>query len=471
MPNQQSENDGAQPAQADKSAGIKILPIITIIIVVIIMVGGIVFLANRSQTTNSNTNTESAQTAEKNKYAEFIAETYDVIQKNFWDVLIDENLFKLYKLGTEKIKEEMPEIQIPETIASEDKGGLKEMVTYIVNNLEDDQKKYYSERLAAIVINNLTPFSRSKLYTTRGQQELTNRVYNIDPAANLYDALGVSASASAKEITQTIEQQNKELNQLIEDESQTAEAKEEAQQKLALVNRAQETLLNPDDRLKYDEQGIESTVYANFIGSTILHLKIKQLSPLTFDDFQKEMNKIDEEANNSLDKLILDFRGNVGGSFDILPNFLGLFIGSNQYAYEWYQQGQYAPFKTTANKLNSLARYKEIVILADQDTQSSAEVMIFTLKKYNIGTLVGTTTKGWGTIEKVFPLENQITPDETYSILLVHHVTIGDNSQPIESHGIEPMVNMASEDWQAQLAEYIDVSSLKNAVKDIWFEE
>jgi len=54
-----------------------------------------------------------------------------------------------------------------------------------------------------------------------------------------------------------------------------------------------------------------------------------------------------------------------------------------------------------------LIRYKRMVVLINNQTQSTAELMAAVIKKYNVGVVVGTPSKGWGTIEKVFPLTNK----------------------------------------------------------------
>jgi C-terminal processing protease CtpA/Prc len=117
--------------------------------------------------------------------------------------------------------------------------------------------------------------------------------------------------------------------------------------------------------------------------------------------------------------------------------------------------------------LNSLVRYKKVVILINGGSQSTAEVMAATLKKYNVGVLVGTHTKGWGTVEKVFPLDNQIAGDEKFSLFLVHHITLRDDGQPIEGRGVDPMIDITSKDWQKELLQRFGDQNLVTAVENL----
>lgn len=147
--------------------------------------------------------------------------------------------------------------------------------------------------------------------------------------------------------------------------------------------------------------------------------------------------------------------------------FQALLIGQDQYAYQFFQQGEKTDFKTRSGWLPSLVRYKKVVILVNENTQSSAEVMAAVLKKYNVGVVVGTRTRGWGTIEKVFPLENQLNEGEKYSLFLVHSLTLRDDGQPIEGRGIDPLIDITDSNWESQLYSYFHYSELTKAIKEI----
>lgn len=166
--------------------------------------------------------------------------------------------------------------------------------------------------------------------------------------------------------------------------------------------------------------------------------------------------------------MILDLRGNIGGSIDLLPYLLGPFIGPDQYAYEFYQQGQRTPFKTILGWQPSLVRYKKLVILIDGKSQSTAETMASVLKKYNVGIVMGEKTAGWGTVERVFPLKEQFNPGTKYSIFLVHHITLRDDNQPIQGNGVEPAIAMSNKNWKKEFYNYFRYPELANVIEKIW---
>ncbi len=388
---------------------------------------------------------------EKNIYISFLSEVYDKIKENYWNKMSDEELSLLFKLAAEKMTTQTQEVSPP------GKEGLSNMIENIIKEMDETKKKQFSAQLAHLVLLNLKPFGRSALYVKKDEESLKNKVQNINPQENLYADLGINDTASEEELKEAYRQKVNELD------DQTTE---EAKQQLEKVKYAYEVLSNAENKKRYDQTRTEPTVFGELVQSDILRLYISKISPTTLDDLKKETEKFDNTAG--LNTLILDLRDNIGGSLDILQYLLGPFIGPNRYAFEIFQQGNYDPLKTKFGWLPSLVRYKRVVILANEKTQSSAEVMAATLKKYNVGVLVGTKTKGWGTIEKVYEIENQIDPNEKYSIFLVNHLTIRDDNQPIEGVGVEPTINTEDKNWKNKLNEYFNYKELNDAVEKVW---
>lgn len=233
-----------------------------------------------------------------------------------------------------------------------------------------------------------------------------------------------------------------------------------------LYTQKQEVALKNTVENRNPETGkVEPTIFSKAVGANTLYVQFKKLSPTSLEEFQKAFES--QKDNSQLNNLILDLRGNVGGAIDSTAFFLGLFLGKNQTAFEFYHKGEYLPFKTPTDKLASLQKYKQVVILIDQNTQSSAEMMAASMKKYHLGVLLGTPTKGWGSVERVFPLDNQITSVEKYSVFLVHSITLRDDNLPIEGRGVEPDINVKSSDWEQQLFNYFRNPGLTAAVKQV----
>jgi C-terminal processing protease CtpA/Prc len=94
--------------------------------------------------------------------------------------------------------------------------------------------------------------------------------------------------------------------------------------------------------------------------------------------------------------------------------------------------------------------------------------MAGTLKKFNVGILVGSPTRGWGTIERVFPLKTVLDPKQSFSAFLVHTLTLADDNQPIEGRGVIPQINISNKNWQTELNAYYNDPGLAAEIKSLF---
>lgn len=386
----------------------------------------------------------------KDLYFDFLSEIYNKIKVNYWNKISDGDLSKLFLLAAEKVT------PVPQKTSPGNLEEIKDIWKNLSATASARVKKDYAVKIASLVLGNLEPFGRSGLYTQKDEQALKNTVQNVNVEKDLYKDLGVGKEASEGAIKQAFEKQVAELSQ------QTGA---EAQNKLKEIEYAHKVLTDQVNKQIYDKTGGEPTVSSNLINPSVAYLKIKQMSPATLQEFVNRANGIKDSDN--LNSLILDLRGDIGGSIDILPYFLGPFIGPNRYAYDFFHQGDLTPFKTLTDWLPSFFKYKKVVILIDGGTQSTAEVLAATLKKYNVGVLLGSKTRGWGTVEKVFNIDSQITPEEKYSVFLVHSLTLREDGKAIEGAGVDPVIDIKNPNWEKELNEYYNFPPLIDAVKKV----
>ncbi|KKU68122.1 MAG: hypothetical protein UX89_C0007G0018 [Parcubacteria group bacterium GW2011_GWA2_47_16] len=393
-------------------------------------------------------NNDNARLNQNNPAVEWSMEIFDKIRTNYWSKISEEQLSNLYTLAIEKI------LNRPLLLQEKNREALKNLMNKELAALDEASGKKFVTSLATVVLYNLEPVGRNALYTSRDEAALRDQVKNVDLGRNLYETLGATNDASPEEIEKSYEVKKEELKK---------ENTPEAKRKMEELSYAKEVLTVTDSKKAYDEAKIEPTVFGKTLSPEVYYVYISKFSPTTFDEFVKLLS--DTSNKSSLKALLMDVRGNIGGAVDILPYFLGLFIGQNQYAYDFYHQENYNPNKTKLAKLPSLAKFKNIAMLTDDGTQSSAETMAATFKRFNTAIVVGKTTKGWGTIENTFPIETLIDPVERYSLFLVHSITLRDDSQPIEGRGVEPNVDITKPNWQKTLEDYISYKPLFNAVK------
>jgi len=388
---------------------------------------------------------------QENKYAAFVGEVYTIIQENYWQKAPDEELSKLFEQAVKQVGGR------PYLLPEKNKEGVKDIIVRAIENRQEEEKENFVVEVCNLVLQSLQPQGRSALYTQKQTEKLIQQVHNIQPDEDLYEILGVDKTADSEEIEKAYEEKMEEVR-----EGKIPEEQAQA------IKKAKNILSDPLAREEYNKTGVQSTVFGEILTPEIFYLKITRFTPLTFQEFQRVVNEADQKAEAEMNTLILDLRDNIGGAVDLLPQFLGPFIGPNQYAYQFFHQGEYEPFKTTTGWLPSLVRYKKVIILVNGGTQSSAELAVSTLKKYNVGVVVGTPTRGWGTIERIFDLENQINSDKVYSLLLVHSITLREDGEPIEGRGVNPVIDVREAGWKEELFAYFNSEKLIQKVEEVW---
>ncbi|MFA5828642.1 MAG: S41 family peptidase [Candidatus Shapirobacteria bacterium] len=411
----------------------KKLGVVLAVMVVFVMGGVLGYFYN--QRIVSKSESLGVSKPESDKYVLFVDEVFAVIKENYWNVLTEEQLAKVFALATEKITSQ------PVGGKIESRAAVTKVTQEVLKNYDtEDKKKQFCGTLADMVLSNLEPFGRSRLYTIKEEKALSDNVNNKNPAVDRYEELGVGKEASEAAIAEAFKK------------------KPEAQ-------KAYEVLSDPEAKKVYDVSGAEPTIEYKLLSPKVFYMHITKFSPLTFDELKRVTEKADKTEANSL---IVDLRDNVGGAIDGLPNFLGPFIGNDQYAYQFFHQGVKDDYKTKTGWLPGLVRFKKVVVLINKGTQSTAELMAATLKKYNVGVLMGESSKGWGTVERVIPLTQQISDEEKFSVFLVHSLTLRDDGQPIEGRGVEPVISMADTMWKEKLMQYFNFGELTDAVEEVW---
>ncbi|MEK7600359.1 MAG: S41 family peptidase [Patescibacteria group bacterium] len=418
---------------------------VALIAIAITSIAGGVYLSR-----HADINDSSAVGSQEPRTA-FILEVFDTILSSHWEKLEPQALAELMEKGIEKLTEK------EWALATSDRAGAEKLFTEALTTIPAEKQNEFTATLGDIMLANLKPFGRSRLYSKKEEQKLQDTVLNKDTGANLYSSLGIEKSASTTEVAKAYEAQRAQLA--------TQPATPETEKAKAELERAFTALQDENRRARYDEHGVEPTVTARAVADTVGLVRISQVSPLSFEEFKTEMATLSK--NKKLASLVIDLRGNIGGAVDTLQYFLGPFIGAGQYAYDFFHQGEPIPFRTRVGWLDSLVQYKRVVVLIDGNTQSSGEVMAAALKKYNVGILVGVPTKGWGTIEQVMPLKNQFSETETYSLFLVHSLTLREDNEPIEGRGVDPTIDIRTKGWEKELTLHWNDAPLTRAVQNL----
>ncbi len=388
---------------------------------------------------------------EKDVYVRFVMEVYDSISKNYWAKVKEEDMAKLFQLSIQKVNTQLT----PPTLISNSRADVSKMINEALMSVNGtSSKKQMVIDIVNVATYNLEPMGRNGLYSKKQEVALRDNVSNINKEKDLYKDLGVEKGATVA----VVEQAYKE-KEVILSKSTNPEAIEE----LKKITYARKVLTDENNKKLYDSSQIEPTISGMIMGTTV-YLSISKISPTTLREFATIIDNA--STTPRLDSLIIDFRGNIGGALDFLQIFLGAFIGENQFAFDLLHQGEFQVERTKIPKFEPLARYKEIVVLTDNMTQSTAELTAAVFKRLKLAIVVGSVTRGWGTVENTYPLLTQMSEDEKFSLFLVNSLTLRDDNIPIEGRGVTPNIDINSSTFKKDLRENIRNTSLIKAVEE-----
>ena len=100
--------------------------------------------------------------------------------------------------------------------------------------------------------------------------------------------------------------------------------------------------------------------------------------------------------------LILDLRGNPGGSLDAVVQIARKLLPEGMIVYTEDKAGKRTEYTCDGKTPLEVP----LVVLVDMNSASASEIFAGAIKDYNYGTLIGTTTFGKGIVQSLFPLED-----------------------------------------------------------------
>jgi len=136
-------------------------------------------------------------------------------------------------------------------------------------------------------------------------------------------------------------------------------------------------------------------------GEEYFYIRLEKISQGTYREF---MNKLEDYIQNQkIKKMVLDLRGNSGGLLNEAADILNQLVAVRdaELFKTMHKDGRSKSYKSTGKPFFKL---EKIVILTDQQTASSAEVIAGSLQDLKLAFLIGQETKGKATVLEPFKL-------------------------------------------------------------------
>jgi len=119
----------------------------------------------------------------------------------------------------------------------------------------------------------------------------------------------------------------------------------------------------------------------------------------TPDQFAEAMAVL---KGNDIEGLVLDLRGNPGGSLSAVVEVARMILPQGLIVYTENKYGERSEYRCNGQREFKLP----LVVLIDMNSASAAEILAGAIKDYEMGTLVGTTTYGKGIVQQVIPFND-----------------------------------------------------------------
>ena len=142
-----------------------------------------------------------------------------------------------------------------------------------------------------------------------------------------------------------------------------------------------------------------AVTYYGMLGNTG-YIYLSQFTTGCADEMRKAVTSLKSQG---AEKLVIDLRGNVGGSLEEAVDIVNLFIAKGKTVVELKGKvkGEQQVLKTQHDPLDSKI---PIAVLVNGGSASAAEIMAGTLQDYDRAVIVGTRTYGKGLVQQTRPL-------------------------------------------------------------------
>ncbi len=128
------------------------------------------------------------------------------------------------------------------------------------------------------------------------------------------------------------------------------------------------------------------------------YIRITEFNKKTYENMTTAIQELEKQ---NIKKVILDLRGNPGGSLEQAQKVSNYFVPKGKLLEVRYKTGEPDKFYSSGD-----IKFEKLVVLIDSETASAAEILAGAIQDTKSGTLIGTTTYGKGVVQDLYTLRN-----------------------------------------------------------------
>ena len=185
-------------------------------------------------------------------------------------------------------------------------------------------------------------------------------------------------------------------------------------------------------------------------GDPFAHIRITNVYPNTVDTLRRMLSGA---IKGGAKGLILDLRNNPGGTLDATVDIASEFLDGGLVLYVIDGDGRKQEWEV---REGGIAKDIPMVVLANEGSASSSEILVGAFQDHNRATIIGTTTFGKGSVNILRPLSNE---GGLYITIAHWYTPLG---RLIQDDGLDPDIEVVDRD-----AREADIKQLQRAIEEL----
>lgn len=164
------------------------------------------------------------------------------------------------------------------------------------------------------------------------------------------------------------------------------------------------TVVRGESREELTVTAVRDTVQVQTVDYRMLENKIGYIQVTEFDTVtaKQYQEALDDLTRQGMEGLVVDLRGNPGGSLDTVCQMLDAMLPEGLIVYMKDKNG--GRTEETSDEENQFT--KPLAVLVDGNSASASEIFAGAIQDYGTGKIVGTQTYGKGVVQQVFTLKD-----------------------------------------------------------------